>query len=199
MDPFEQLLAERACQRLLLDLVRRFDHGEPGSVAELFTEDGTWAWPAGNRLVRGRAALRTYFGTHPARPAHARRGTGTSTGTGTGTGLVMSSVQVEVTSPDTASATSYFTAFLLGGGVGADLDVPAHSHARGAAPAPAAAARTPYTPYTSRVPHAPAPAPAPVRIGHYEDRFHRSPAHGGTWLLERRTVFLPPDAPPPPL
>ncbi|MFJ3497896.1 nuclear transport factor 2 family protein [Streptomyces sp. NPDC086091] len=183
MDPIEQLLAERACQRLLLDLVRRFDHGEPGSVAELFTEDGTWAWPAGDRLVRGRAALRTYFGTHLARSPR-----------GTGTGLVMSSVQVEVTSPDTASATSYFTAFLLGGGVGADRDAPAHSHARGAAPAPAA--RTPYTPYISRVPNA--PAPAPVRIGHYEDRFHRSPAHG-TWLLERRTVFLPPDAPPPPL
>ncbi|MFJ6723890.1 nuclear transport factor 2 family protein [Streptomyces sp. NPDC091281] len=193
MDPIEQLLAERACQRLLLDLVRRFDHGEPGSVAELFTEDGTWAWPAGDRLVRGRAALRTYFGAHPAR---SHRGTG-SGGTGTGTGLVMSSVQVEVTSPDTASATSYFTAFLLGGVLGADRDAPAHSHARGAGPAPAA--RTPYTPYTSRAPHAPAPAPAPVRIGHYEDRFHRSPAHGGTWLLERRTVFLPPDAPPPPL
>ncbi|MFJ8105645.1 nuclear transport factor 2 family protein [Streptomyces sp. NPDC096132] len=96
MDPIAQLLAERACQRLLLDLVRRLDLGEPGSVAELFTEDGTWAWPEGDRLVKGRAALRAHFGSHPA-DRHARR--------------LMADVRVEVTSPDTARATSYFTTY----------------------------------------------------------------------------------------
>ncbi|KUN87120.1 nuclear transport factor 2 family protein [Streptomyces griseoruber] len=96
MDPIAQLLAERACRRLLLDLVRRLDLGEPGSVAELFTEDGVWTWPEGDRLVKGRAALRAHFGTRPA-DQHARR--------------LMADVRVDVTSPDTARATSYFTTY----------------------------------------------------------------------------------------
>lgn len=130
MDPIEQLLAERACQRLLLDLVRRLDLGEPGSVAELFTEDGTWTWPEGDRLVRGRAALRAHFGTRPA-DRHARR--------------LMSDVNVEVTSPDTATATSYFTTYRVDDG----------PHAAGPGPRPAG------------------PAPA-VRIGHYRDALRRT-------------------------
>ncbi|OQD54904.1 hypothetical protein BM536_023960 [Streptomyces phaeoluteigriseus] len=100
MDPFEQLLAERACRRLLLDLLRRLDFQEPASVAELFTEDGTWAWPAGERLVRGREALRAYFGSRPA-DRRSRR--------------LMSNVLVEVTSADTVSATSYFTTYRVDG------------------------------------------------------------------------------------
>lgn len=100
VDPIEQLLAERARQRLLLDLIRRLDFQEPASVAELFTEDGTWAWPAGDRLVRGREALRTYFGSRPADRLSRR---------------LMSNVLVEVTSADTASATSYFTTYRVDG------------------------------------------------------------------------------------
>ncbi|MGW0578048.1 nuclear transport factor 2 family protein [Streptomyces sp. NPDC002920] len=96
MDPIEQLLAERACQRLLLDLVRRLDLGGPGSAADLFTEDATWAWPEGDRLVKGRAALRAHYDAHPA-DCHARR--------------LMADVRVHVTSPDTARATSYFTTY----------------------------------------------------------------------------------------
>ncbi|WP_330349932.1 nuclear transport factor 2 family protein [Streptomyces sp. NBC_00582] len=98
MDPIAQLLAERACRRLLLDLVRRLDLDEPGSVAELFTEDGVWTWPEGDRLVKGRAALRAHFGSRPA-DRHARR--------------LMADVRVEVTSPDTARATSYFTTYRM--------------------------------------------------------------------------------------
>lgn len=45
MDPLERLLAERACERLVVDFVRRLDLGDPSSVAELFTEDGWWEWP----------------------------------------------------------------------------------------------------------------------------------------------------------
>lgn len=54
LDPLQRLLAERACERVILDFVRRLDLGEPSSVAELFTEDGTWEWPDGERLVEGR-------------------------------------------------------------------------------------------------------------------------------------------------
>jgi hypothetical protein len=52
-----------------MDFVRRLDLGEPGSVAELFTEEGTWEWPDGpdgGRLVKGREALREYVGSRPA-------------------------------------------------------------------------------------------------------------------------------------
>lgn len=42
MDPWEQLLAERACERLVLGFAHRLDLGEPPTVAELFTEDGIW-------------------------------------------------------------------------------------------------------------------------------------------------------------
>jgi len=42
----DRLLAERACERLIIDFVRRLDLGDPGSVAELFTPDGTWEAPA---------------------------------------------------------------------------------------------------------------------------------------------------------
>jgi hypothetical protein len=34
LDPLDRLLAERACERLIIDFVHRLDLGEPGSVAE---------------------------------------------------------------------------------------------------------------------------------------------------------------------
>jgi hypothetical protein len=103
MDPLEQLLAERACERLILDFVRRLDLGEPASVAELFTEDGTWEWPDGERLVKGRDALRVYFGSRPADRLSRR---------------LMSNVLVTLTSAHTATATSYFTTYRIDGHTG---------------------------------------------------------------------------------
>lgn len=100
MDPMERLLAERACERLILDFVHRLDLGEPSSVAELFTADGVWRWPHDGRLVRGRDALRTYFGSRPADRLSRR---------------MMSNVLVTVTSPDTAGAISYFTTYRVDG------------------------------------------------------------------------------------
>lgn len=102
MDPLEQLLAERACERLILDFVRRLDIGDPGSVAELFTEDGSWEWPSpgDGRRFDGRAALREYFGSRPEDRLSRR---------------VMSNVLVTVTSSDTATANSYFTTYRVDG------------------------------------------------------------------------------------
>ncbi|PWI18701.1 hypothetical protein DI272_34595 [Streptomyces sp. Act143] len=112
MDPLERLLAERACERLVIDFVHRLDLGEPGSVAELFTEDGSWEWPLpagdGRRSV-GRAALRTYFGSRPADRLSRR---------------IMSNILVTVTSPDTATATSYFTTYRVDGHDGGGAPVP---------------------------------------------------------------------------
>ncbi|MGC0332288.1 hypothetical protein RKD23_005278 [Streptomyces sp. SAI-170] len=103
MEPLEHLLAERACERLVLDFVHRLDLGEPASVAELFTEDGTWEWPEGERRVEGREALRGYFGSRPADRLSRR---------------LMANVLVTVTSPDTAEATSYFTTYRVDGHTG---------------------------------------------------------------------------------
>lgn len=100
MDPLEQLFGERACERLILDFVHRLDLGEPSSVAELFTEGGSWAWPEGGRRVEGREALREYFGSRPADRLSRR---------------LMSNVLVTVTSPDTATATSYFSTHRVDG------------------------------------------------------------------------------------
>ncbi|WP_041822017.1 nuclear transport factor 2 family protein [Streptomyces davaonensis] len=96
----ESLYAERACERLVIDFVHRLDLGEPASVAELFTEDGTWEWPAGDRMVKGRPALGEYFGARPADRLSRR---------------LMSNILVTVTSPDTATATSYFTTYRVDG------------------------------------------------------------------------------------
>ncbi|MEU0069356.1 nuclear transport factor 2 family protein [Streptomyces sp. NPDC006332] len=96
----EHLLAERACERLIVDFVHRLDLGDPSSVAELFTDDGSWEWPAGERLIRGRDALRDYFGSRPADRLSRR---------------MMSNILVTVTSPDTATALSYFTTYRVDG------------------------------------------------------------------------------------
>ncbi|TLS47272.1 nuclear transport factor 2 family protein [Streptomyces montanus] len=103
MDPLDQLLAERACERVILDFVHRLDLGEPTTVAELFTEDGTWEWPEGERLVEGRDALRTYFGSRPADRLSRR---------------MMANVLVTVDSPATATATSYFATYRVDGHTG---------------------------------------------------------------------------------
>ncbi|MET9757640.1 nuclear transport factor 2 family protein [Streptomyces sp. NPDC006372] len=103
MDPFEQLLAERACERLIIDFVHRLDLGEPASVAELFTRDGVWRWPVGGRLIEGRDALRAYFGSRPADRLSRR---------------VMSNILVTVASADTAEAVSYFTTYRVDGYAG---------------------------------------------------------------------------------
>ncbi|MEV5957571.1 nuclear transport factor 2 family protein [Streptomyces sp. NPDC051987] len=108
MDPLERLLAERACERLVVDFVRRLDLGEPSSVADLFTEDGWWEWPppGDGRRAEGRAALAAYFGSRP--PGRLSR-------------RVMSNILVTVTGPDTAAATSYFQTYRVDGHDGATV------------------------------------------------------------------------------
>lgn len=103
LDPVEQLLAERACERLIVEFVRRLDLGVPGSVAELFTLDEVWAWPEGGRRVEGRDALREYFGSRPADRLSRRMST---------------NVLVDVVSTEGATATSYFATYRVDGYTG---------------------------------------------------------------------------------
>jgi hypothetical protein len=106
LDPVERLVAERACERVIIEFVRRLDLGVPGSVAELFTPGGVWAWPEGDRRVEGRAALREYFDSRPADRLSRRMST---------------NILVDVASADSASATSYFATYRVDGYTGGML------------------------------------------------------------------------------
>ncbi|MGW1532890.1 nuclear transport factor 2 family protein [Streptomyces aureus] len=100
LDPLQRLLAERACERLVLELVRRLDLGEPGTVCDLFTADGVWQWPDDERRIVGRDALRAYFGSRPADRLSRR---------------MCSNILVTLDSPDTATATTYFVTYRVDG------------------------------------------------------------------------------------
>jgi SnoaL-like protein len=103
LDPLARLLAERACERLLVEFIRRLDLGDPSEVAALFTEDDVWEWPAGGRRVQGRDDLARYFGSRPADRLSRRLST---------------NVLVTVRSPDAAVATSYFATYRVDGWAG---------------------------------------------------------------------------------
>ncbi|MEV6212765.1 nuclear transport factor 2 family protein [Kitasatospora sp. NPDC051914] len=106
MDRLDQLLAERACERLLIDFLHRLDLGEPASVADLFTPDGTWEWPEGERRIEGRDALRAYFASRPADRLSRR---------------MCSNILVDIHSPTTATAISYFATYRVDGWTGGIL------------------------------------------------------------------------------
>jgi hypothetical protein len=103
LDPLSRIVAERECERLIIDFVRRLDLGEPGSVAELFTADGVWEWPDGNRRIEGRDALRRYFGSRPADRLSRR---------------MMTNILVSLTSATTAGAISYLVTYRVDGYAG---------------------------------------------------------------------------------
>jgi hypothetical protein len=100
LDPMERLLAERACERLVLDVVHRLDLGEPGTFGDLFTPDGVWEWPYDQRRIEGREALRAYFASRPADRLSRR---------------MCTNIRVTVDSPDTAAATTYFATYRVDG------------------------------------------------------------------------------------
>ena len=106
INPMDGLLAERACERLIIDFIRRLDLGDPGSAAELFTVDGVWEWPQAGRRIEGREALRTYFGSRPADRLSRR---------------MMTNILVTMDSATTATATSYLATYRVDGYTGGML------------------------------------------------------------------------------
>uniref|UniRef100_A0AAU2K1L0 Nuclear transport factor 2 family protein n=1 Tax=Streptomyces sp. NBC_00049 TaxID=2903617 RepID=A0AAU2K1L0_9ACTN len=100
LDPTDRLIAERACERLVLEFVHALDLGEPAEVAELFTEDGVWEWAWDDRRFQGREALRAYFGSRPADRLSRR---------------LCTNILVTLTSASTATATTYFTTYRVDG------------------------------------------------------------------------------------
>lgn len=100
IDPLDRLLAERACERLIVEFVHRLDLGDPSSVADLFTDDGVWEWPYGQRRIAGRDALRAYFGSRPSDRLSRR---------------LMTNILVTIDSATTATGTSYLTTYRVDG------------------------------------------------------------------------------------
>ncbi|MDX2524320.1 nuclear transport factor 2 family protein [Streptomyces europaeiscabiei] len=100
LDPMARLLAERACERLILEFVHRLDLGEPSTVADLFTPDGVWEWPYDQRRIEGREALSEHFGSRPVDRLSRR---------------MCTNILVTVDSPDTATATTYFATYRVDG------------------------------------------------------------------------------------
>lgn len=59
MDPLTRLLAERACERLIVEYSRRVDFGDAAGIADLFVQDGVWS---GVELtLTGREEIRAWF------------------------------------------------------------------------------------------------------------------------------------------
>ncbi|MDQ0784654.1 nuclear transport factor 2 family protein [Streptomyces sp. B3I8] len=88
------------CERIIVDFIHRLDLGDPSSVAELFTPDGVWHWPFGDRHIEGREALRAYFASR-SKDRLSRR--------------LMANILVTVESEATARAVSYLTAYRVDG------------------------------------------------------------------------------------
>lgn len=59
MDDLRRLVAERACERLVHEYVRRVDFGHASTLADLFTADGVWE--AEGLVLDGREAIRAHF------------------------------------------------------------------------------------------------------------------------------------------
>ncbi|KOV51333.1 hypothetical protein ADL00_41190 [Streptomyces sp. AS58] len=100
LNPTARLLAERACERVILEFVHKLDLGDPGDVVDLFTDDGFWEWVEGDRRIEGRDALRSYFAGRPADRLSRR---------------ICTNILVTVTSESTATATTYFTTYRVDG------------------------------------------------------------------------------------
>jgi SnoaL-like domain len=86
MDPCDELIAERECERLVYDFCHLVDSGRRGEVPHLFADSGSWR--AGTEVISGRAALAEYFG-------HARPN-------GVLTRHLVTNVRVSLTGPDEA-------------------------------------------------------------------------------------------------
>ncbi|MGW8573721.1 nuclear transport factor 2 family protein [Streptomyces niveus] len=103
LDPADRLIAERACERLIVEFVHKLDLGDPGDVADLFTDAGFWEWTEGGRRIQGRDALRSYFAGRPVDRLSRR---------------MCANILVTVISEATATATSYFTTYRVDGHTG---------------------------------------------------------------------------------
>ncbi|MEH6826756.1 nuclear transport factor 2 family protein [Parasphingorhabdus sp.] len=96
MDAVERLIAERACERLIIDYAALNDAGDWAAVAALYVADGRMSRPtAPDDFVVGRDAILAAFN---ARPTRASR-------------HICANIRVTVSSAGTATATSQILLF----------------------------------------------------------------------------------------
>jgi uncharacterized protein (TIGR02246 family) len=96
MDAVATLIAERACERLIIDYAALNDAGDWDAVAALYVEDGRMSRPtAPDDFIEGRDAILQAFN---ARPARASR-------------HICANIRVSVSSDGTATATSQILLF----------------------------------------------------------------------------------------
>jgi ketosteroid isomerase-like protein len=100
VDALANLLAERACERLILNYAARNDAGDWDGVAALYTEDGRMSRPtAPDAFIEGRAAILAAFKARPART----------------TRHICANIRVVVESEDYATASSQILLFTAAG------------------------------------------------------------------------------------
>lgn len=93
----ELVLAERACERLVLRYARLVDSGHASEIADLFTDDGEWIGADG-RGMHGKEAIRAAFTSRQGLTRRQSR-------------HVMTNVLIEVEGSDVATAVVYLINF----------------------------------------------------------------------------------------
>jgi hypothetical protein len=92
MDELERLLAERACERLIVEYCRRVDFGHAARIAELFCEDGSWEGV--DLLLTGRDEIHAWFAKREGVTRRVSR-------------HVCTNVAIDLVSPDEATSLCY--------------------------------------------------------------------------------------------
>ncbi|MEP7349815.1 MAG: nuclear transport factor 2 family protein [Sphingorhabdus sp.] len=96
MDMITRIIAERACEKLIIDYAALNDAGDWDAVAGFYTDDGRMSRPtAPDDFVEGRAAILAAFKNRPART----------------TRHICSNIRVTVESEDGATAASQILLF----------------------------------------------------------------------------------------
>jgi uncharacterized protein (TIGR02246 family) len=96
-DAVERLLAERACERAVLEYARLVDSGRASRIADLFTDDGEWIGADG-RGMHGKDEIRAAFTTREALGRRQSR-------------HVITNVIIDIDGPDTARGIAYLVNF----------------------------------------------------------------------------------------
>lgn len=97
MDQLEQLLAERACERVVLEYARLVDSGRAAEIADLFTDDGEWLGDDG-RGMQGKQEIRAAFAGRQALGRRQSR-------------HVITNVLVDIDGPNTGRGVAYLVNF----------------------------------------------------------------------------------------
>lgn len=95
-DPLLDWLAQRACEKLIIQYTHLIDFGEAERVADLFAADG--AWEAYRKKIKGREEIRKAFRLRQMNAKRVSR-------------HICTNISIDISGPQTASGITYFTLF----------------------------------------------------------------------------------------